>query len=50
MAPISSRSNYLTLITDVTQKQSEGLRARNHFKKLVAELEAKSGPKAKPKD
>jgi tetratricopeptide (TPR) repeat protein len=35
---------------ELKEPDFDSLRSRDDFKKLVAELEAKSGPKAKPKD
>jgi hypothetical protein len=42
--------NRLFLDSELKEPDFDPLRGRDDFKKLLAELEAKSGPKAKPKD
>src|SRR5262249_9229702 len=38
------------LLEELKEPDFDALRGRDDFKKLLAELEAKAGPKAKPKD
>jgi hypothetical protein len=38
------------LPSQLNEPDFDAVRGRDDFKKLLAELEAKSGPKAKPKD
>ena len=38
------------LLDDLKEPDFDAIRGRDDFKKLLAEVEAKSGPEAKPKD